>query len=352
MIGDTLRQKVQGPGLRALLELAEWVKCPFPVYPYIQAEGCLDWHVDRIPKPLVPTDPDGRLQIDRFPFSTIGIFGEGEPGAVLAVEMRGDSDAAVHEIMRRLLSLDPQDRYFSTMEDVIDGFVQAYLLGENPTRTDVGISVFRYIIRREEKVPRTDQYAPRFLQPLLLPLYEKVLPEDFVRTMVHLALQENLEVTLRGAGKPVSAIGPASLDQMVALMGGMSQVLDDLRLDTAQVAITLATTMALMNAKNLATEIVEPTPQSRASRRRGEPPPYRYHVLKIDPQAARSKGRGTAGGSHVALHLTRGHWKLFGPDRPLLGKHVGRWWWASHLAGKADRVVEKEYEISPPEEQP
>ena len=114
------------------------------------------------------------------------------------------------------------------------------------------------------------------------------------------------------------------------------------------VSLTVSTSSALLNARNLQQETVAP-PHTRGARRRGDPPPYRYHILKIDP--SRARGRTHADGeseAHTALHLRRGHWKIFTPTAPLLGKHVGRWWWASHLAGQADRLVDKDYEVTSP----
>ncbi len=36
-----------------------------------------------------------------------------------------------------------------------------------------------------------------------------------------------------------------------------------------------------------------------------------------------------------AIHLVRGHFKEYTPDKPLFGKIAGLFWWEPHLAGAA-----------------
>ena len=50
-----------------------------------------------------------------------------------------------------------------------------------------------------------------------------------------------------------------------------------------------------------------------------------------------------------ALHWVRGHFKDYTEEAPLLGKHVGAYWWDQHSRGKAEHgVVVKDYEMSEP----
>lgn len=45
-------------------------------------------------------------------------------------------------------------------------------------------------------------------------------------------------------------------------------------------------------------------------------------------------------------HLARGHFKTFTEDAPLLGKHVGTYWWGRQLRGQEGRgVIEKTYTL-------
>ncbi len=49
-------------------------------------------------------------------------------------------------------------------------------------------------------------------------------------------------------------------------------------------------------------------------------------------------------GAKKGLHTVAGHFKVFTPEKPLLGKHVGRWWWDHQVRGSlANGIVQKEY---------
>lgn len=53
--------------------------------------------------------------------------------------------------------------------------------------------------------------------------------------------------------------------------------------------------------------------------------------------------RSTIGiGEPLALHWVRGHFKDY-RETGLFGRAKGVYWWSPHLAGKADRVVLKDY---------
>lgn len=41
----------------------------------------------------------------------------------------------------------------------------------------------------------------------------------------------------------------------------------------------------------------------------------------------------------MALHRVRGHFKTFTADRPLLGQHVGTYWWGWQIRGKAENGI-------------
>jgi hypothetical protein len=101
---------------------------------------------------------------------------------------------------------------------------------------------------------------------------------------------------------------------------------------------------ALLNCRNVVHELVEPA-QSRASRRRGDPPPYRYHVLKVRPGLSRQRAAAASTGDPVAIHWVRGHFKIYTTESPLFGRLAGCYWWQPHLAGRAGRVVEKDYAV-------
>jgi hypothetical protein len=108
--------------------------------------------------------------------------------------------------------------------------------------------------------------------------------------------------------------------------------------------------LSLLNAKNVIQEPVNPPHANRAARRRKDPPPFAYHVLKVRPFAAKIRRQGGSLSDHnvlpQAIHWVRGHFKRYTPERPLLGRHTGVFWFQPHLAGKNPRrVVAKDYEI-------
>lgn len=48
-------------------------------------------------------------------------------------------------------------------------------------------------------------------------------------------------------------------------------------------------------------------------------------------------------------HIVRGHFKKYGADAPLMGKHVGMFFWAMHVAGKGTAPrLKNEYRVHPP----
>lgn len=111
--------------------------------------------------------------------------------------------------------------------------------------------------------------------------------------------------------------------------------------------MTVLTTFGLMNTSNVVRVPVESV-LDRAARRRGDRPPYRYHVLRHRPFARRrvSEGTSTGEGALLPLHIAKGHRKTFTKERPLFGKYVGTWWWESQVRGRdTSRVVEKDYAI-------
>jgi hypothetical protein len=115
--------------------------------------------------------------------------------------------------------------------------------------------------------------------------------------------------------------------------------------DRSNTALAVSACLALMNCKNITQEEVGPSRQQRrAAERNGQKPPFRYHVLTIRPVSGRGGGNGN--GEPVALHWKRGHFKDFS-EKGLFGsdKHKGVYWWSPHLAGRAKRIVGKDYRV-------
>lgn len=107
----------------------------------------------------------------------------------------------------------------------------------------------------------------------------------------------------------------------------------------------------LMNCKNV---IIEEQPQSKREKRmavqdaaKGKPT-FRYHLLKVRSANKLYDLEGTSGErGEYATHICRGHFKTFTDEAPLLGKHVGTYWWDAHVRGRdKEHAVDKDYEVS------
>lgn len=114
-------------------------------------------------------------------------------------------------------------------------------------------------------------------------------------------------------------------------------------------AYVVMTAFGLLSCKNVRTVIRDaPRQQRRASQREGLPL-VSWHELQIVPGQRSSGGGGAGDGLPLALHWVRGHFKDY-REKGLFGAAKGVYWWSPHLAGKADRVVLKDYVLNAPSE--
>mgnify|MGYP006967759552 FL=1 len=91
--------------------------------------------------------------------------------------------------------------------------------------------------------------------------------------------------------------------------------------------------IGLMNCKNITTEEHEsPVPVGRKGRRRK--PDLTYHTINVPGYSTGGVGTGQHPG--VAFHRVRGHFKTFTPEAPLMGQHVGTYWWGWQVRGKKE----------------
>ena len=114
---------------------------------------------------------------------------------------------------------------------------------------------------------------------------------------------------------------------------------------------TAVTAFTLLNTKNIEAEIVTPDAAlQRARARRGRLPLVTYKVLKVRlPKPQRGSLTYASGaGDLVALHWRAGHLKRYTAAAPLFGRYVGMWYWSPSLIGRAERIVNKTYEIQSP----
>lgn len=97
--------------------------------------------------------------------------------------------------------------------------------------------------------------------------------------------------------------------------------------------------LALMNCRNV-------TLRERGSRGAtgSGPTGDAFHEVVINAGSDGSVGSAGRAGDGGRRHLARGHFKTFTEDAPLLGKHVGTYWWGWQVRGNEDKgSIEKTY---------
>jgi hypothetical protein len=104
--------------------------------------------------------------------------------------------------------------------------------------------------------------------------------------------------------------------------------------------------LLLLNCKNIGTAKIEPDAKlNKARKKRGKLPAYSFHTLVVKPTTKKQKSI-PKNLWHNRIHMCRGHFKIYTKEKPLMGKHVGRYWWQPLMRGKdTNGVVEKEYII-------
>ncbi len=75
----------------------------------------------------------------------------------------------------------------------------------------------------------------------------------------------------------------------------------------------------------------------------------KHYTLQIDAvkNILQTNGNVQNNGLKRALHICRGHFKEFSPDKPLFGKYCGTFWWNDQTRGSIKSgLIDKDYEIS------
>jgi hypothetical protein len=108
-----------------------------------------------------------------------------------------------------------------------------------------------------------------------------------------------------------------------------------------------------MHCKNVDVEAVTPDQdESRRNKRRRGFPLVRYQVLDVEPIRRILDAAGAQDGPNGlrhALHLCRGHFKVFTDDAPLFGRHTGTYWWAPQVRGRAEEGANiNDYRVATP----
>jgi hypothetical protein len=118
----------------------------------------------------------------------------------------------------------------------------------------------------------------------------------------------------------------------------------------AQLMFPVLLSISFMHCKNV--EIRPVVPPEKLSRKHHKVYGHelvRYHVLDVQPirRILDRYRKGTRDDLRRALHICRGHFKTFSPDAPLLGRHVGTYWWEPQVRGSKERgTVLKDYRVN------
>lgn len=87
--------------------------------------------------------------------------------------------------------------------------------------------------------------------------------------------------------------------------------------------------------------------RSGTEKRRGVPAKeLRYNTIILPGGGTQAGAKTTHSHRATAIHRVRGHFKTFTPEKPLLGKHVGTYWWGWSVRGNADNgEVQSDYTL-------
>ena len=115
-------------------------------------------------------------------------------------------------------------------------------------------------------------------------------------------------------------------------------------------------TTCLMHCKNVTSEVVNHPPKlAKAYQKRHRVPLVKYQTVNIDPmrRILRSEGKAHETGIRKALHICRGHFRTYSPEKPLFGKVAGTFFVPMHTRGSAKAGINiPDYRVVLPSSQP
>lgn len=110
--------------------------------------------------------------------------------------------------------------------------------------------------------------------------------------------------------------------------------------------------ISFMHCKNVTKTLNDPPCKVQKKRlRKGKKPLKAYYTLGIDPVAQHLDREGGAKKTGVkqALHICRGHFATYSPEKPLFGKYSGTFWKPQHVKGnKKHGEIVKDYAVKAP----
>lgn len=122
------------------------------------------------------------------------------------------------------------------------------------------------------------------------------------------------------------------------------------RLGAEEAIVTSLLAVNLTNCKNVKVEETGRVNfrRSGSDKRRGVPAKtLRYHTIILPGGGSQAEGSG-ASLTHraAAIHRVRGHFKTFTEVAPLMGRHVGTYWWGWQVRGNKDNgMVVSDYKV-------
>lgn len=103
----------------------------------------------------------------------------------------------------------------------------------------------------------------------------------------------------------------------------------------------------LINCRNVKTERAGELSVRRSGRaKRRREPRLDYHTIVLPGMPSGSAHSASVALDVLPMHRVRGHFKRFTPEAPLMGQHVGTYWWGWQVRGNKDNgVVVSDYKV-------
>lgn len=124
-----------------------------------------------------------------------------------------------------------------------------------------------------------------------------------------------------------------------------------LRGEVMTAAFVCAMALQLINCRNVTTAKAGNIAVRRSGReKRQGVQPVAFHTIVLPGMSVErgkvTKQQAAANEAAIRLHRVRGHFKSFTKEAPLLGKHVGKYWWNPAVRGNARHgKVKQDYRI-------
>ena len=333
MIIDDLA--AQSEWVRAWCREAHIIQAPFPIFPEREEDGqaARIYNPGRIPRGLLPLRPGPRQRISarwaRAPYPLTILIGSGSAREQGAIFVRAEAPC-------RAFSPEGSWEYTEgnpNFAEVLAAYAVTLVGGE--------LCAWRIVFGVDG-----EQIIFAGPEGSILQMAEGQAVTSTMQSGAEYWFGTMSAVLLDVCGVAPAEYRPPDANRMVS----DRRILAATRYAIWNVVEAIVSAFSLMHCRNVRTEeVVAPIALQRARSRRGKLPLYRYHVLKVAPFGERIRGGGAPQlrpiGPLVAIHFVRGHFKEYSSERPLFGKLTGLWWWQPHLAGRARRIVDKDYEI-------